>query len=281
MQDYKSLFDDIRGGIGISSMVNITNGKFCGDYGSGSTMVQIGGYGADGYKGNRKAIVDFLEPEIQEARRSGAKVAVNTLATNIDYLLAFVEGFEEAGGDFVEYNAHTSSQSYAARGLGYAQFAKENQQSLFEYTRKLSDVLSIPLIVKGRAWTPLSTGSKDGFTSVNHVERIADDYGKLAQELVKCGASSMHLNIRKEDEKRYDLDVLREVKDKSDIFLIASGYVGLARDDSVDLDKAVSDTEAILKAGADLVLIGQAVMDEPTIVQRLAERLVIYQSQDR
>jgi len=267
MQNYKNLFNEIKGGIGISSMVNITNGKFCGDYGKGSAMVQIGGYGADGYKGDKKAIVEFLKPEIQEARRSGAKVAVNTLATNIDYLLAFVEGFEEAGGNFVEYNAHTSSQAYARRGLGYAQFAKENQQSLFEYTEKLADVLSIPLIVKGRAWIPLSTGS---------VEKIADDYGKLAQELVKCGASSIHLNIRKEDEKRYDLDVLREVKDKSDVFLIASGYVGLAQDGGVDLDKAVFDTEAILKAGVDLVLIGQAAMDEPTIVQRLAERLGLF-----
>jgi len=264
MLNYKALFDEIRGGIGISSMVNITDGKFCGDYGKGAAMVQIGGYGADGYEGGRNAIVEFLKPQIQEARRSGAKVTLNTLATNIDYLLAFVKGFEEAGGDFVEYNAHTGSQTYVRRGLGYAQFAKENQQSLFEFTRKLSDVLSIPLIIKGRAWTPLSVGA---------VKRIADDYGKLAQELVKCGASSMHLNIRKEDEKRYDLDVLREVKDKSDIFLIASGYVGLTQDGSVDLDKAVSDTEAILKAGADLVLIGQAAMDEPTIVQWLAERL--------
>jgi len=263
MQNYKTLFDNIRGGIGIASMVNITSGKFCGDYGKGSAMVQIGGYGADGYKGDKKAIMEFLEAEIREARRSGAKVAVNTLATNIDYLLTFVEGFEEAGGDFVEYNAHTSSKSYASRGLGYSQFAKENQPSLFEYTRKLSEALSIPLIVKGRVWTPLSTGS---------VKRIADDYAWLAEELIKCDASSMHLNIRKEDEKRYDLDVLKEVKEKSDIFLIASGYVGLTQDGSVDLGKAVPDTEAILKAGADLVLIGQAAMDEPTIVQRLAEK---------
>jgi len=264
MQNYTALFDEIRGGIGIAAMVKITDGRFCGDYGRGSTMVQIGGYGADGYKGDRRAIVEFLKPQIQEARRSNARVAVNTLATNIDYLLAFVKGFEEAGGDFVEYNAHTTSQSYASKGLGYAQFAEENQQSLFEVTKKLSDVLSIPLIVKGRVWTPLSLGS---------VKRIADDYGTLAQELAKCGASSMHLNIRKEDEKRYDLDVLKEVKEKSDIFLIASGYVGLTQNGSVDVDKAVSDTKAILNAGAHLVLIGQAAMDEPAIVQQLAERL--------
>jgi len=44
MPNYKTLFDEIKGGIGISSMVNITNGKFCGDYGKGSAMVQIGGY---------------------------------------------------------------------------------------------------------------------------------------------------------------------------------------------------------------------------------------------
>jgi len=264
MQNYKALFDEIRGGIGIAAMVKVTDGKFCGDYGRGSAMVQIGGYGADAYEGDRKAIVEFLKPQIQEAKRSAAKIAVNTLATNIDYLLAFVKGFEAAGGDVVEYNAHTTSKSYVRRGLGYAQFAKENQQSLFEFTQKLSDVLSIPLIVKGKVWTPLSVGS---------VERIADDYGRLARKLAEYGASSMHLNIRKEDEKRCDLDVLREVKDKSDIFLIASGYVGLTRDGSVDVDKAVSDTKAILNAGADLVLIGQAAMDEPTIVQRLAVKL--------
>jgi tRNA-dihydrouridine synthase len=227
-------------------------------------MVQIGGYGADGYKGDRKAIAAFLRPQLQEAKRSGAKVAINTFATNIDYLLGFVKGFEEVGGDFVEFNAHTPSQIYVSRGLGYAHMAKENQPSLFEFARRLSDALSIPLIIKGRIWTPLSAGS---------VERIADDYGRLAQELLKCGAASMHLNIRKEDEKRYDLDVLREIKDKSEIFLIVSGYVGLTQDGRVDLEKAVFDTKAFLKAGADLVLIGQAAMNEPTIVQRLAERL--------
>ena len=159
MKNYRALLDEIRGGIGISSMINIATGKFCGDYGRGSQMVQIGGYGADGYKGDRKAILAFLRPETQEAKRSGARVAVNTFATNIDYLMAFLKGFEEAGGDFVEYNAHTPSQAYVSRGLGYAQFAKENQPSLFECTRKLSEGLSIPLIVKGRAWTPLNSGS--------------------------------------------------------------------------------------------------------------------------
>ena len=264
MGNYEALLDETRGGIGISSMVNITSGKFCGDYGRGSAMVQIGGYGADPYKGDRSAIVDFLKPQIEEARRSGAKVAVNTLATNLDYLVAFAKGFEEAGGDFVEYNAHTPSQSYVSRGLGYAHFVQENQQSLFEFTRKMADALSIPLIVKGRAWSPSSSGS---------TERVANDYAALSEELMKYGASAIHLNIRKEDEKRYDLDILANIKDQSDIFLIASGYVGLTPDGGVDLEKAVYDTEAILDAGADLVLIGQAAMDDPTIVERLAERL--------
>jgi len=264
MQNYKALFDDVRGGIGIASMWKITTGQFCGNYGSGSQMVQIGGYIADVYKGNQKAIVEFLKPQIQEAKRCGAKVALNTLATNIDYLLAFVKGGQEANSDFIEYNAHTLSQTYLSRGLGYAQFAKENQQILFGFTEKLADVLSIPLIVKGRAWTPLRDGS---------VERIADDYGRLAQALMQHNVYAMHLNIRKEDEKRCDLNVLKEVKDKSNIFLIASGYVGLEQDGSVNLDKAVSDREAILKAGADLVLIGEAVMKEPIMVQQLAARL--------
>ena len=176
MEKSKTLFNEVKGGIGISAMLNITSGKFCGDYGRGSQMVQIGGYGADGYKGDTNAIVTFLKPQIQEAKRSGAKVAVNTFATNIDHLLAFVKGFEGVGGDFIEFNAHTPSQTYVSRGLGYAHFARENQVSLFEFTKKLSDALSIPLIVKGRAWTPLSSGS---------VERIADDYGRLGQELLK------------------------------------------------------------------------------------------------
>ena len=75
MEKYQALFDEMRGGIGISSMVNVTSGKFCGDYGRGSAMVQIGGYGADGYKGDKRAIVEFLKPEIQQAKRSRARVA--------------------------------------------------------------------------------------------------------------------------------------------------------------------------------------------------------------
>ena len=78
---------------------------------------------------------------------------------------------------------------------------------------------------------------------------------------------------KKRYERRYDLDVLAEVKNSSDIFLIASGYVGLGAAAGVNLEKAVSDAKAILEAGADLVLIGQAAMKDPTIVQKLAEKL--------
>lgn len=265
MENHKALFDSMRGGIGIAAMVEVTNGVFCGDYGKGSAMVQIGGYGADRYKGDRVAIREFLGPQVREARRSGARVAVNTAGTDTDCLLGFSKAFEDVGGDCVEYNAHTGLKSYVQRGLGYAQFAPEHRESLFEVTRALSGALSIPLIVKGRAWTPSASGS---------VRRIAEDYGRLAQELTRCGAGFMHLNIRKEDEERYDLDVLREVRDASDLFLIASGYVGLLGDGRVDLDKAVSDTEAMFEAGADLVLIGQAVMNEPGMLGQLAERLV-------
>ncbi len=258
------LFDEMRGGVGISSMVNVTSGEFCGNYGRGSAMVQIGGYAADPYKGDRKAIVDFLKPHIESARQSGAKVAMNTLAIDLGHQVEFVKGFEEAGGDFVEYNAHTSSRDYVSRGMGYTHFAQENQQSLFEYTKQMADALSIPLIVKGRAWSP---GSKAP------IERVVDDYAELAEKLMDYGASAIHLNIRKEDEKRYDLDVLGEIKDKLDIFIIASGYVGLTLEGETDLEKAVSDTKAILNAGADLVLIGQAAMKDPTIVERLANKL--------
>jgi len=265
MSGYEALFDSMRGGIGIAAMVKVTDGAFCGDYGKGSAMVQIGGYGADGYKGDGDRIVEFLRPQVREARRSGARVVVNTAGTDMACLLAFAKAFEEVGGDAIEYNAHTGLKSYVRRGLGYAQFAPEHQESLFEVTRGLSDALSIPLIVKGRAWTPSASGS---------VRRIAEDYGRMAQELARCGAASMHLNLRKEDEERYDTDVLREIKEASDLFLIASGYVGLREDGRVDLDKAVSDAEIMFEAGADLVLIGQAAMDEPGMVEQLAERLV-------
>lgn len=264
MSVYEAMFDDMRGGIGIASMVKVTDGVFCGDYGKGSAMVQIGGYGADRYKGDRAALRELLGPQVQEARRSGARVAANVAGADMDCLLAFSEAFEEVGGDCVEYNAHTGFKSYVQRGLGYAQFAPEHQESLFEVTRTLSGALSIPLIVKGRAWAPPSPGP---------VQRIARDYGRLAQDLACCGGASMHLNIRKEDEERYDADVLREIKNVTDLFLIASGYVGLGVDGAVDLDKAVSDTETLFEAGADLVLIGQAAMDEPGMVGQLAERL--------
>jgi tRNA-dihydrouridine synthase len=265
MGKHKTMFDEIKGGVGISSMYKVTSGEFCGKYGKGSAMVQIGGYAADPYKGDMKAIMDFLKPDIKAARKSGAKVAMNTLALNLDYLVEFVRGFEEADGDFVEYNAHTPSEAYVNNGMGYMHFAPENQPSLFEYTEKMADALSIPLIIKGRAWS-WKSGSKP-------LKRVAEDYVELSKKLMDLGADAIHLNIRKEDEKRYDLDILKELKDRLDIFLIASGYVGLTPEGAVDLDKAVSDTKAILSAGADLVLIGEAVMKDNTIVERLAEKL--------
>ena len=263
-RNFEEGFGELRGGIGIASMVNITTGEFCGKYGVGTQMVQIGGYNSDVYEGSREKMLNFLSSEVKHAKKSGAKVALNALGTDFDNLLTFAKAFEEAGGDFLEYNAHTNSQKWVQMGLGYMQFKDENRKALYDLTGRFVKVLSIPLIVKGRVWRPKSR---------DEASRVAEDYGQIAEDLKAIGASGLHLNIRNESKGEADLDVLEDIRRRSKIFTLASGYVGLTADGGVDIGKAVSDTKAILEAGADMVLIGKAVMDKPEMISELAKRI--------
>ena len=254
MTQYGTLLDSLKDGIGIASMVGVTDGAFCGKYGVGNTIVQIGGYGVDPYKEDLEAIEGFLRPEVELARKSGAKVAVNFLGFDEDYVLAFAEGFKRAGGDILEYNAHTPSPKYAEKGLGYALLKKENQSNLYRVTRRLAEEVPLPLMIKARVWTTKSSGAS--------VERIADDYVEVAEKLKENGAVGLHLNIRNEARGEPDLAILKEIKGQSDLFLMASGYV-----------RDAASARSIFEAGAEVVLIGQAAMDDPEIVGRIVRAL--------
>ena len=254
--------DQLRGGIGIAAMVNITTGQFCGEYGRGTAMVQIGGYGAERYGGDPEAFEEFLKLEVKRAKASGASVAVNFGGEDIGALSQFAGAFARAGGDFLEYNAHTSSPARLERGFGYAHLKPENRANLYQIASRLAKASSLPLIVKGRAYTP-----GEGAT------QIVADFGEVARKLERLGALGLHLNIRNEARREPDLAILGEARASSNLFLLASGYVGLEADGRVSLDKAVSDVKVFLDAGADLVMLGQAALDVPEIVSSLAGRL--------
>lgn len=261
-EDHGKLLDQLRGGIGIAAMANVTNGHFCGTYGKGTAMVQIGGYGTERYKDDPATLEEFLREEVKSAKRSGATVAVNFLGGDSQALLQFAEAFARAGGDYLEFNAHTSTPHRLAMGLGYAHLKLEKQQSLYRVTRRLAESSSVPLLIKGRVWTPGESAT-----------RVAPDFGQIALELQRAGAIGLHLNIRNEARRDPDLEVVKEIRARSDMFLLASGYVGLTPAGKVDLDKAVADVAAFLEAGVDLVMIGQAALDSPEIISSLAARL--------
>ncbi len=258
MAPFGELQSRLRGGLFLSSMMDITDGAFCASRSAGCAMVQLGAYLAEPTADARakgSSARSFLPPDPAEAiaflahevraARGGADVVtcLNLATLRLGWGLEAARGFAAAGGDLVELNVHGGYGRYLREGKLRAMVEPENQPELFRWVEAFA-ALEVPLVVKfhGATGHKLLPGVLDRLQSY-------DLFG-------------VHVNVRRPRSRTPDLALLRELRGHYRGFLLASGYV-----------RSAGDVRAVLAAGADMAGIAEPAIEDASYMQRIAEAM--------
>ena len=252
MLSRKELYDKLRGGLFLSSMMGSSNGSFCAQRGKDCVMVQLGAYLAEppAY-GERELVlppkredcIQFFAQECAEVRRHiDALVCVNLATPKLEWGIGAAECFSEAGGDLFELNIHGGYAPYLSQGKVRAMVLPENRRELFKWLEAFSK-LDTPIIVKLR-------------------EGVIGDYTPILDRIVDSNLFGVHFNVRDEKTRKPDYGFVRSVKEGYDIFLLASGYV-----------RSSEDARKLFQAGADMVGIAELTLQNPKFIQNIAAEL--------
>ncbi len=249
---FEELYDSLRRGFFLSSMMEIADGVFCSERSEGCVMVQLGAYLAEppAY-GKQKYFLPptqeectrFLAEECRRAKSASEVFTCLNLATpRLEWGLEAAESFHRAGGDFVELNVHGGYQPYLRLGKLRAMVLPENRSELFRWIEAFTE-LDIPLIVKFR-------------------EGVIRDYSPVLERIADFDLFGVHFNIRNERTKRPDFEFVRGLKRKYPFFLLVSGYV-----------RSAMDARRLFEAGADMVGIAEPTIDDRRYICRIAAYL--------
>ncbi len=257
-------FDDLqarlRGGLFLSSMMDITDGAFCASRSAGCAMVQLGAYLAEPTAGPREKgssarsflppdpaeAAAFLAREVRAARGTRDVVTCLNLATpRLEWGLEAARGFAAGGGDLVELNVHGGYGRYLREGKLRAMVLPENQPELFRWVEAFA-ALEVPLVVKFHGPT-----GRELLPGVLDLLQAFDLFG-------------VHVNVRRPHARTPDLALARELKAHYPGFFLASGYV-----------RSADDARALLAAGANMVGIAEPAIEDAGYIQRIAEALQV------
>lgn len=251
-KNFEELYDKLRRGLFLSSMMRITDGSFCSEGSEECVMVQLGAYLAEppAY-GKQKYFLPPTQEEctkffIRECQRAKGHSEVFTclnLATpRLEWGRDAAECFYKAGGDFVELNVHGGYEPYLRLGKLRAMVLPENRNELFRWIEDFTK-LDIPLIVKFR-------------------EGAIEDYSPVLDKIVDFDLFGVHFNVRNEETKKPDFDFVRDLKRKYSFFLLVSGYV-----------RSANDARRLFEAGADMVGIAEPTINDRRYIYRIAKEL--------
>ena len=257
----RTLVQQLKGGFFLSSMMGITDGAFCaqtleGDH--NTAMVQTGAYlaepsataedkGADArcfLPVGAEACTAFLAEDIRPIQVTGDMVICMNLATpKLVWGLEAAECFAQAGGDVVELNVHGSYGRYLAQGRLRAMTRPENHDDLLRWVAAFAQ-LDIPLIVKYH-------GQDERAHLVSVLRRMA-----------KLPVFGVHINVRDDNTKRPNVELVRDLRPLIPGLVLVSGYV-----------RSPEDAQALFKAGADMVGAAAPVREDLAYVRRIAAGL--------
>lgn len=248
----KELREKLHGKLFLSSMMEITDGRFCSERSEGCGMVQLGAYLAEppAY-GKRECVlppseeecIEFLGEECRRARsKSEVYVCLNLATPQLMWGLEAAEWFYKAGGDIVELNVHGSYGPYLRLGKLKAMVLPENRAELFEWLDAFSK-LEVPVIVKFR-------------------EGVIPDYSPVLDRVAEMDLLGVHFNVRDERSRRPDLEFVEEIKRRYPLFLLVSGYV-----------REAETVRRLFEAGADMVGFAEPTIKEAGFIGRIAQEL--------
>jgi TIM-barrel protein len=248
----EKVFKDLQNGVVLAELGGYGNGTFCAQYGKGAAIVFMGTYIIDSaedihyppefiFRPGRKSYQAYLNEHIEEAKESGAKVAVSVIGSEIKNVVDFLVAAEKAGADFVSLCAHSAMEFFTRQGLGYKLCMPENRESLKGWVSEILSATTRPFILKpGSVWHDYI------------IESV-----RFAAEL---GTPVLHANLG----LAFEPEALETIKKLSQIFdfVIAGGGI-------TGLDGA----KEVLVAGAGAVSVAKAAMQDRSFIERLSKGL--------
>ena len=252
INNFEELYDKLRNGLFLSSMMRITDGAFCSERGGGCAMVQLGAYlaeppayGEQEYflPPTQVECTGFFVDECQRVKdRFKTFTCLNLATPKLEWGLEAAECFRRAGGDFVELNVHGSYRPYLRLGKLRAMVLPENRDELYRWVKGFIK-LEIPLIVKFR-------------------QGVIEDYSLVLNKIIDFEPFGIHFNVRNQETKKPDFKFVRALKRKYSFFLLVSGYV-----------RSVNDVRRLSEAGADMIGIAEPTKNDPRYIERISNRL--------
>jgi tRNA-dihydrouridine synthase len=208
-------------------------------------MVQLGAYVLDapgGQSGHyypdseRGALTAHLRADFDTFRRLDRSdetplVCANVFLCEERSLEPSARAFMDADGDLYELNVHGGIGGDRERGTGRFMFLPEHAEKLHRWVRTLAGT-GVPLIVKGRCG-------------------VIADFGPHLERFEEAGVFGFHINVRGAEEGVQNLAALQDIREKTRLLLLASGYV-----------KDEDGARRLFDAGADAVGIAEAVRDD-------------------
>lgn len=238
----------LKGKIFLSSMMGVTSGAWSAAHGRGAAMVQLGAYVLDApgehsgpsWPDSRgDLLAAHLRAEFDEFRRlvesdETPLVSANIFLCEERSLEPSARAFMDAGGELYEINVHGGIGGDRERGTGRFMFLPEHEGKLHTWVKRLA-----------RTGVPLAVKAKSG---------VIPDYGPHLERFEEAGVVAFHINVRDERQGVQDLACLEEIRGRTRLLLLASGYVADA-----------ASARRLFEAGADAVGIAEAARHDPEI----------------
>ncbi|MBI5680216.1 MAG: tRNA-dihydrouridine synthase [Methanobacterium sp.] len=225
-------------------MAGITDGNFCKKLVPyGFDMVTLGGYNADkltiaaGHKiiQRGRSEFDIKEEEIMSSIKKEAKmikkswngmVSVNLRSVSPDPM---IEISKITDIDVLEINAHCRQPEITDIGCG--QGLLYETEKLYDFTKKIVDNAHSKVSVKIRA----------------NIENVDDI--EVAKAVEEAGADYLHVDAMKPGYNHADLDVIKSIKENTNIFLIGNNSL-----------RDLKSAREMISAGADGISIARAAL---------------------
>jgi tRNA-dihydrouridine synthase len=245
---FKELRNKLSGGIFLSSMMDITDGKYCAERSQGCAMIQLGAYLAEPSEygkerwflpSNPAECTTFFKDELRYLKNLDAVTCLNLATPKLEWGLEAAECFHDAGGDIVELNVHGGYMPYLEQGKLKAMVLPENRTELYRWVEVFTE-LDVPLIVKFRA----------GFIK---------DFTHILDHIKEYDVFGVHFNIADEENKRPSIDFLHGLK-RDQYSLLVSGFV-----------RSWEDVDELLGAGADLVGVARPTRENAYFIKQITE----------
>jgi TIM-barrel protein len=246
------IFEDLRNGVVLAELGGYGDGVFCAQYGKGAAIVFMGTYIIDSaenihypprfvFSPGRKNYQAYLNEHIKEAKKSGAKVAVSAIGSEIKDVADFLAAAEKAGADFVSLCAHSAMEFFTGQGLGYKLCMPENRDNLKKWVSAILSATKKPFIFKpGSVWHDYI------------IESV-----RLAAEL---GVPILHANLGLAYEPQA-IETIRKLSKIFDFVIAGGGITGL------------DGARQVLNAGAGAVSVAKAAIQDRSFIERLSKEL--------